>query len=587
MPQKTLVIDQWAAASYKPGFTESGAIWTAPNWVGEDHHRRLQAYTLLASYLENVAREWLETADEETRSQRREYGDPNLIVETIVAAILGEDVRIHVEGEEGEPQDGNEPSGAPLPNKVDPKVQAILDWIEKWEDAERPILSVIETEEDAVGLGDGVYVISWDGEKKRPTVTPYDPGFYFPVLDDANVRDFPHRVHIAWEFEKDRGGVEAGTKDTMVRRITWELKDVPAYSVPWSTEQVTKSCFLTNLTMKVPDENSRDVDTFDVSGATYETNADGQELNELDLKIDFIPVVHMPNTIARKKTYGRSSLLMVLQILDEIAATDTDLALSARTTGFPPLGVEGTLSTGEDGHTITTYGPGTVLSGKIYAVDTSTSLDALLKYIEHLLKRLSVNTRIPETILGRGKPSDYTSGYDRSLSFGPLKAMVTKMRQVRDEKYPLVFKFVLRFAQQAGEIKPGELPKTTLLFGRFLPQERQTIVEMVMKLLEAKAISRLTAVRMLIEEAGIPETDAIREVAEIQTTDFDGAKDLAEATGSANLAAEYLQLELPDPLEEPDALKAAAAAEAAAAAAEKAAAEEPDEPTEPPTAPEE
>jgi hypothetical protein len=534
--RRAVIIDQWAPLSYKP-IVEAGKIpIDLPTWVGSEHVRRLRAYAVLACYRENIAREWLNIDDDEKRRQHREYGDASLIIETIVAAILGVDPKIMVEGAVA-------PANAPQADRQpDPRAVIVQEWLREWEYAERPMLAITEYEEDAVGLGDGVLVVSWDGRKSRPIVEAYDPEFYFPILDDGNPRAYPERVHIAWEFEEHNP--ITGQDDKFIRRMTWELIESEPFDVPWSDQPATQQCYMTNVVVPYPGQDTTDVDTLSLAGARYEVNADGLEIRDLPLKIDFIPIVHMPNTIARKQHFGRSSLALVLQLLDELAAADTDLALSARTTGFPPVSVDGQLQTGTDGRTIDSYGPGTVFSGKVDVVDTSASLDALLKYIDFLLKRLSVNSRLPETVLGRGKPTDFKSGYDRSLSFGPMISMIRKMRMVRSEKYPLVFKFVLRLAQLAGEIEAGDLPRTTLEFGRFLPQDRQQVIEAVRTLLEAHAISTVTAVVMLAEEGGLPITDPLNEVTNIQAEDFPGAVALRNATQSVRLAAEYLQLEL-------------------------------------------
>lgn len=536
MATRELVIDQWAALSYKPGWSSGHGVWTAPLWVGEDNKRRIDAYMLLASYVENTAREWLDISDDGKRLQHREYGDASLIVETVVAAILGVEPKIFVEG-------AVPPPNAPKDEKADARAVLVNTWLKDWDDKERPFLSITEFEEDAVGLGDGIIIVSWDSLKGRPTLDAYDPGFYFPVLDDANPREYPTKIHIAWEFEVSQPN---GEKNKFIRRITYQLTNLPAArTLPWNTEPTDVTCLLTNLVVPVPGEERFSVDALSLSDARYELNADGVEIRDLDLNIDFIPILHMPNTIARKQHFGKSSLALILQLLDELASIDTDLALSARTTGFPPVSVDGTLQAGADGRTIDTYGPGTVFSGKVNVVDTSTSLDALLKYLDAILKRLSVNGRLPETVLGRGKPTDFKSGYDRSLSFGPMISMIRKMRMVRDEKYPLLFKFVCRFAMQNGEITAGDLPRMRLAFGRFLPQDRQNVVETVRTLLESHAISVVTAVRMLMEEGGLPIEDAVQEILDIQAGDFAGAQELHNATGSKILASEYLQLELP------------------------------------------
>lgn len=534
-----LIIDNWSALDYKRPFRDArGSPWLAPSWVDEDNHRRLEAYKLLAAYLENASRAYLDEADETKRNERREYGDPQLIVETIVASVLGRDPEIRVDGADEEDDEGN---------PVDALAATLQEWFDDWADAERPLLTIIEAEEDAVGLGDGVFVISYDAVRGRPTVACYDPGFYFPVLDPASTRDFPVRVHVAWEYEKEL--VTTGKKQSYVRRITWELvtlTDDGAQRLPWNADATGVTCLMSDGTWLINEMGTRKVDDLDPDKAVYEVNADGDEVRDLDLGIDFIPVVHLPNTVARKAHFGKSSLQYVLQVLDELQAADTDLALTARTVGFPPIGVKGKLAVGSDGKTVTSYGPGTVFEGDVSVVDTSRSLDALLKLTDQLLKRLSANTRLPETTLGRVNPGEVASGFLMSLSFGPLEAMVTKMRLIRDEKYPLLLKMIARLAMQAGLVTPtAELPAVRLEFGRYLPANTAELITQVKELLTARAISTLTAVTML-QQGGLPIDDAQAEVERIEHENAEAAKLIADATGSEDLAAEYLGLELPE-----------------------------------------
>jgi hypothetical protein len=264
--------------------------------------------------------------------------------------------------------------------------------------------------------------------------------------------------------------------------------------------------------------------------------------------IDFVPVVHVPNTVSLLDHYGRSSLASVLQVLDDIAGADTDLAAAAATTANPVIALEKS-TMGEGQHT---YRPGQILEvgeGKMSVLDTSKSLDALLGYIEYLLSRLSVNARLPESVLGRVKPSEVPSGIALALSFGPLGQMVGEMRLVRDEKYPLLLKFAQRIAWAGGQ---ADVPDTwgmaaNVEMGSFLPQDRAGVVELVTKLRAATPtplVSLETAVAMLVD-AGFAIEDAAEEVARIEGRDFDGAAKLLDALGDEEQVYEYLGREMP------------------------------------------
>ncbi|WP_141662962.1 hypothetical protein [Streptomyces sp. Wb2n-11] len=79
-----------------------------------------------------------------------------------------------------------------------------------------------------------------------------------------------------------------------------------------------------------------------LSLATYATRSDGEVLDHLDLLIDFIPVIHVPNTVPpAEEHWGQSSLAKVLQVFDELAGSDTDSARASATTGLPMLAISG------------------------------------------------------------------------------------------------------------------------------------------------------------------------------------------------------------------------------------------------------
>jgi hypothetical protein len=550
MPLTQLVLDNWSPLDYKTRFSER-RVFQAPTWVGDIERRRLEAYKLLRSYIDNQARAYLDTDDDTKRSLRREYGDPQLIVETIVDAILGDDATISVEGA----GDEDEP---------DELADSVQDWFDQWDLDERPLMAIIEGEADAVGLGDAVYEIALDTVAGRPTVTVWDPGFYFPVLDDElTPTQFPTTVHLAWEFERE---TEKDHKEMFVRRITYQLVTLVDEAgnelqrmLPWNADASSITCLKSDGTWPVRSMDRRTVLDLTPQAATWATNAEGEEVHDLDLGIDFIPVIHEPNTVARKEHFGRSSLMYILQILDEIQSADTDLALTARTTGFPAISIDGSLPVGTDGKTITSYGPGTVLGGKATLLDTSTSLDALLKYVEALLTRLDTNARLSAAVTGRKGAQEFSSGIHMAIASGPLKSMVRKMRLTRSEKYPLMWKFVARFAMllEDGGLGPNpDLPRIELTFGSFMPSDRAAEILEVKELFAAKLLSRLTAIRRLIE-LGLDIDDAEEEVTRIEHEDFEGANSLVQAVGD-EAAADYLGREVeerpvePPPAPEPD-----------------------------------
>lgn len=551
-----LLFDAWTPLSFKRSIDNTragGRTWTAPVWVGEHNKRRLTAYTILQAYLDNAAREFLEVANEDDRLAHREYGDPNLLRAQILSALLGDTQVISTQG--AEKFDANVDSAAGVQNS--PEATAAHNfqtWAQKWAEDERLPSKMIETERNGVGLGDGVYTIGWNPEKRRCRLRVWDPGFYFPALETLDDDDFPRRVHIAWEEEIwENGQIVAGK--CKVRRITWELRPIEdggSQRLPWNDEPTRWTCFMSDGTWIVRPSETRSPDDFSEANATWAVwdpeGVDGepQLWQDIDLGIDFIPVLHVPNSVAESEHFGRSSIGWVLQIIDDIANADTDLAAASGTAGAPVVALSGGTLRDQP-----SYKPGTVFNlpdnGKMTWMNTSTALDALLKYVQGLLERLQINARVPSAVVGRLKPSEVPSGIALALSFGPLRSMIDEMRLVRADKYRLMFKFVWRMTyinltdqQRSARNLPTEYHPTDIVFGSFLPNDVAAAVESIYKLAQSRALSFETAVAMLME-AGLPIQDAQEEVRRIQSRDFEQAKQFFQASGSDHGAVmEYL-----------------------------------------------
>lgn len=593
-PDET-VFDQYSPLTFKrqfgsrrsQSFKGDGLGFHVPEWIGWLHTRRMQAYAILRSYTDNTAREFMAIKGRDKIDERREYGDAALLVATVVGALLGEDQQIVTEGAEElaleEEQDpGVDAAGNPLPAPPpDPEQEqrrldaaaamGLQDWLRDWATVERLQIKMRETEGMAVGLGDGIYSLGWSPDKKRPRLRIWDPMFYFPVLDDGNEDDFPRKVHIAYEIWDEN----LEEFQTRIRRLTWELGPIKPITepnlaarllrlpadlfegdtleadgrisrmYPWSTEPSYETCYLTDATWVL--EQAKSVEDLTGGAAEYTVDADGP-INQRDLMLDFVPVVHIPNTGAQLNHFGRALISTVAQILDDLSSADTDLAASSATTGHPVIALQGgVVDKDERGRAKLTYEPGEILEsgdGKLDMLDTSKALDALIGYIEFLLKRLSTNSRVAEALLGRIKPSDVPSGIALQLGFGPTDSLVKEMRLVRSEKNPLILKFAHRIAwaaQDQGLIQdvPPEWIHSDVVCGTFLPQDQADAVTRVTALYAAKAISLETAIKMLIE-AGLPIEDVLEEVRRIQERDFGAAADLFNATGDQVLVYEFL-----------------------------------------------
>lgn len=544
---KDRLIDPWTFLDYKAAFGErtSGASWVSPTWVGS-HHRRLQAYRVLEEFYRNSNRNWLPmNATEDDIASRREYGDSFVVVEQFLNSVMGDDATIVVPEAMAE----KPPEGATA-------YQAALD---EWSINDNFDLKSEECERTSIKLGDGVYVLGWDSENDRPTCEVWDPGFYFPVIDaSAPGNSYPKKVHLAYEFEE---ASSMGVKEKYVRRHTYEMvrlvmtddetgdplvDEATGANVPgernykWNSKGSNWTVLYSVAVWKVNDiEVGAKPDDF-TWGRAHKV-----EVQVTDLFQDYIPVVHIPCFNAGSEHFGFSVLSPVAQILDDIMVTDTDLQAASRTTGSPPLAIGGSsLPTDSDGR-VNTYGPGQLFQtgdGSMTMLDTSKSLDALIKMDNHQLERLSVNARIPESMLGRVKPSEVPSGIALTISFGPHVGVINRMRKVRRHKYALLFKFIGRMLMNNGKV--DEIFPAEYAFGSFVPSDKMAALELVMKGLTAEppAFSQETGVRMLME-AGFPIDNAVAEIKAIRSQDFESANKLLDATGDQNLARTYLGLQ--------------------------------------------
>ena len=560
MSRHEVVIDPWTFFDFKEqmqGNMRLGRGRLIPSWVPDDDFRRLTAYKIQDSYLRNAAREWLkDDTPDEVRESRREYGDPKTIRDAILSSLLGDDMSFLVTGAEDTNPDSN-----------DSESQAFAEELSKWRIDERFDQKVIECERNAVGLADGVYTLHWDADRSRPRLTVYDPGFYFPDLDPTTNQEYPDTICIAWEYEVE---TDSGTKKYL-RRLKWYMglittHDEDGYEVseddeasvlfsnetvdaegqilrqyPWNPKPIPTTCYFSDMTWDLSDTNSEGL--FDLSGE----GVFKQDQPEIDLQMDYIPVIHIPNSVAGAEHFGTGCLAQIAQILDDLVATDTDLQASSATTGTPPIALSGSSAPKDEDGNVKSYGPGTVFEtgdGTATVIDTSRSLDALLKYKDALQERLATNSRVPESLLGKVKPNEVPSGIALTLSFTPHSQLIKEMRLVRADKYRLLLKMIGRMFWYNDVLTfTDNVPRVEMVFGSFLPADQQAVVSLITSLIgtQPPLISLETGVRMLME-SGMPIEDAEEEIKRIQAQNFEGANRLLEATGDIVATRTYLGL---------------------------------------------
>lgn len=554
---RDVLVDKWAALSYRRAFRH-GSPALAVSWVPKAHARRLAAYTELAAIRENCSRLTFAITDPEAADEYREYGDADLILETIRAAVLGDIPMVQVEGADGEPPrepteddvtDGStlEALRAEWEQERSQRAMAVArqEWFDRQFKLEKVAGKIIACEDNVVGLGDGVYWLTWHADNQRVRVRQLNPGFYFPVYDD-NDDEFPNRVHFAWEYEDD-------DNVKWVRRITHDRVRLPSGETrryPYAPDVDSGwTVRVTDATWRYQDLGSRRVDDFDLSRSVVAVNGSGQALEDYDLGIDYIPILHVPNTVEGDTSdpWGRSSLLRVAQVVDDIATTDTDLIKTGRLLGSPPLTAGPDAVLGD----MTSYGPGSLIPGDVKLLDTSKSLDALLKLSEHLLSRLSVNRQLPASILGRIDQSEIKSGIHLLLTFGPFRTLIEGYRLARADKYELLFKMWQRLAivgrdpdlvdSEGGAV----VLSASLKFGSYLPNDTGAVIDQVRGLHKAKLMSTGTSIRIL-QANGVEYESIDDELDAVKSEDFDGAVKLAEALASEQAAADYLGVNVAD-----------------------------------------
>ncbi|WP_157902966.1 hypothetical protein [Streptomyces jeddahensis] len=265
-----------------------------------------------------------------------------------------------------------------------------------------------------------------------------------------------------------------------VRRVTYELGPISeddgstVRQYPWEPGRPSNmTCYLTDAEWQLEDlKRGETLDRMPMDTASFRVRPDGTELNRLDLMIDFVPVIHITNTIPEGgEHWGRSAIARVLQGLDELAATDSDSSAASATTGTPIIALSGARlpldrATGKPEQLKVEAGAVWQLgdSGRMDALDTSPQLAELRSRAEHLLDRIASNSRITAVGLGTLDASEVPSGYAFKLALAPLDALVGAMRLAREHKYRLLFKFVQRLYQAgraegwtAGESFPARL----------------------------------------------------------------------------------------------------------------------------------
>ncbi|MFH9246671.1 hypothetical protein ACH4LK_14710 [Streptomyces lydicus] len=595
MGLRELITDVWSWLDYKPVMADPRRpgrnAWAelTSSWVPDEDLRRLAAYRLLAAYDSNQAGQVAAiTGDDEAGTERRELGDASKLVDTALGYLLGSEQTITVAGAEHADDEPTDEAAMAL---------AVQDRLRAWAEKELLPLRIQQAERTAILVGDAVYSLAWEPAKGRVLLRTWDPGLYFPEWPEDGEQDgaeFPMRVHLAWELPEDkRRGLKA-----RLRRVTYELGPIAPASrrgtakngnavreyiyaddgepvlakgdslngetgvitraYPWAPNRPSPwTCYLTDAEWELDDLKYADfLYDLPMHKATYRVRSDGEVLDRLDLMVDFIPLVHVTNSIpASGEHWGKPTVATVLQALDELSATDTDSSGASATTGSPIIGLAGARlpidrATGQPLPVKVRAGTVWQLNdnGRMDVLDTSAQLAELRARVDHILDRIAANSRLTVAGLGTLDPTALPSGYALQLALGPLDTLVAAMRLARNHKYAILLRMVQRL-HQAGQAEgwpAGESLSSRLMWGPHTPTDRAAVLDEVVKGVGAGVLSVETGIRMLID-AGYPIDDAQAEIERIQARAFEAAARLADATGDNAAVREYLGLPEADP----------------------------------------
>lgn len=593
---------------------DSDGLDASPSWANEFDSRRQNAYYRIQALREGKGRMLLrpDPLNEFKEQQWRELGDVAVIIDQQAGSVLGDGPELEIVGadeslpstpdlpdppeppqddEEGQDDAGDGPGAeaAAILREVMADVYAVSleawranlvsiisewqerteerpklverqRWLRAWAEADRYLAKITELEHDAiVPLGDGVIVHGYDYRADRPTTEIFNPESYYPVLDDQSTNRFPRKVRIAWDYENADG-------DAMLRVQTWELVDItegsedepapdpgdPLKYLPEGEEQ-TETCLYSHKIYLADDVNLIDEidDVAPVEIVDHEVRrGEIVPADRVPWHTDYLPIVHIPNTLSTLEHFGRSPVLRIAQAADELAQNDSWEGLAAHYAARPITALDNPSSRQNE----IDLTPGQTLSGKVSVVDMARQLEQIMKRGEMLRSTLLTNSFTPEGMVGRISPDEVPSGLALSLSFTAFEQHIERMRMARTQKYALSLKMVQRLAIQnesASLVGDGPAEDMTALparlrFGTFMPQDLAGASKVVQLLLTSGAISPETAVRM-VQAAGGPIADVDDEVARLYRLMTAKADEMTAATEDPRYAIDLLRLE---PIEE-------------------------------------
>jgi hypothetical protein len=485
-------------------------------WIPQEHERRLKAYELLEAFYYNYSRDYRfspESGDTSHNDDIFEAGDASWLCRKIKAKLFGDGMTIAMEmpdelkglKETDQAAEGAQKNAAPL-LALQTSLSAREDYIKRWWKDNNIFLSIDENETLCSYLGDCAYLIEWVKEIKNgaevglPGLRTYDPGFVFPFYNcnDKSLEDnstpVKDRVIIAWQETSKAIADNVGQDQFfIIFRDIYELRVDAAGA---------KKCFRKSGYYKY--DASTEIDLLNL--------VDDNLLNEkdkawVDLGIDFMPVVCIPNITVQGHDFGLSNMHFLIGILDAIINADTDIKKNSEKLGGASVFVSGKdISLARDPVTkqpkAISIQPNTIYplgeGGDATLLDTANMQKAILDTKSVLEKKLLRNSNITE--IGAGAIDvQQLSTLSIKILMQPLLDMINPMRDQRNRYYSTIFFYVQRLFQIFGTMEEkaifaDPLYDFFLKWGKILPDDDKA------KLEEYGILEKLTDTETMLEK---------------------------------------------------------------------------------------
>lgn len=219
----------------------------------------------------------------------RGYGDAALFVDTARSLLLGDEQTLRL------------PDDAPAEFPT---------WLEDWAVKERLTQKLLEGEEPA------------HAARHRPRVL-----LPRPRRCRVGRQGVPHD-------RARRVGVEGRSRPSVDPPPDMDPRplEVPVATAYGETRHTT--CWSRPVDYDASDLDGRDVYSFDLTKSEHRPllTVDSNEDGWVNLDIDFIPVVHVPNDPSTQRTFRRSLLLRISMLLDDRSGNEADLVAAAQNT---------------------------------------------------------------------------------------------------------------------------------------------------------------------------------------------------------------------------------------------------------------